>query len=697
VVATTYGWTYKVLPHVLNEITAGTQYAPAVTSSPDGNSYFGIWSGTTGTSPGTFSYRASNTDGSPGPHEFLAGTIEKFADPSIVAGFDGTLVYSVTSYNDPTGTISLNYSSPMGSGGYAVNNPQNHNSQSHVTALANGGYVVTWTHDLGGGNEDIYAQIYGLFSGPNVPAFVVNSNTRDASHATVAALAGGGFVAGWEEAPAAGGNAEARFRIYDGQGHALDGTNTTGILIDNTGTNRDLQIAGLKDGGFAVAYTDTQWGNGTDISVRFFNADGSARSAGALVNGDHLAGDQLSPSVTVLSNGEFMVGWRDTTTNIEYVQMYHPDGTPDGGNAFLQGSILDGNIVGLAGNELGLVAESNLTDGSGTSIRASVSAFTRFITGDDSSETIHSAGDGVREIIDGKGGDDTVVFTQSLDKYTIQEGDGTLVLSGPDGVHKLSHVEHLQFSDGSVDLTQANGLFDPIYYASHNLDVFHAGVNLLDHFNNSGWHEGRNPDALFDTAGYLAVYKDAAASGMNTLAHYDQIGWHQGYDPSANFDTTLYLVHNPDVAAAGVDPLAHYLQHGIFEGRQAYQAIGHADSGFDAEYYLLHNPDVAAAGIDPLTHFNQSGWHEGRNPNAWFDTNGYLAHYGDVAAAGVNPLQHYEQTGWQEGRDPSASFDTLGYLAANPDVAAAHINPLDHFINSGIYEGRVAINDGMFH
>jgi serralysin len=306
-------------------------------------------------------------------------------------------------------------------------------------------------------------------------------------------------------------------------------------------------------------------------------------------------------------------------------------------------------------------------------------------------------GGGMEKLIGGNG-DDTGVFKYNLQQCaTVDLGESIVVITPGAGATLLS-VEHLEFKDGTVHVNDGNGLFDTLYYMNSNLDVFHAGVDALAHYNAFGWHEARDPNFYFDTSGYLAVDQDVAASGMNPLEHYHQIGWHEGRDPGLYFDTTLYLIHNPDVAAAGVDPLEHYLQHGRAEGRQSYYAIGQSivDS-FDAQYYLFHSPDVVAAGADPLQHYLQSGWKEGRDPNAWFDSDGYLAHYADVATAGVNPLEHYMMFGWKEGRDPSAAFDTIGYIALNNDVAAAGVNPLDHYLQSGIYEGRQIVNDGLWH
>ncbi len=68
----------------------------------------------------------------------------------------------------------------------------------------------------------------------------------------------------------------------------------------------------------------------------------------------------------------------------------------------------------------------------------------------------------------------------------------------------------------SIDPHQAVGPsiaggFDAQYYLFHNPDVAAAGIDALAHYNEFGWHEGRNPNAWFDTAGYLSHYADVGA------------------------------------------------------------------------------------------------------------------------------------------------------------------------------------------
>ena len=132
------------------------------------------------------------------------------------------------------------------------------------------------------------------------------------------------------------------------------------------------------------------------------------------------------------------------------------------------------------------------------------------------------------------------------------------------------------------------------------------------------------------------------AAGVNPADHFDQSGWKEGRVHSLDFDLREYLANYLDVAAAKVDPLMHFLQFGAGEGRLPFAPPSEliAANGFDYVHYLQHNPDVTAAHSDPFAHFQTVGWKEGRDPNALFDVSGYLATYADIAAAGVNPLDH---------------------------------------------------------
>lgn len=133
------------------------------------------------------------------------------------------------------------------------------------------------------------------------------------------------------------------------------------------------------------------------------------------------------------------------------------------------------------------------------------------------------------------------------------------------------------------------------------------------------------PD-LFNESYYLSTYSDVAAAVQtgifrSGLDHYQQLGQSEKRQPSAFFNETYYLQQSPDVAAAvqtGAfnSGLQHYLQFGQREGRESCAV-------FTENFYRRANPDVASA-TDPLTgsfsncleHYLQFGQTEGRDPFA---------------------------------------------------------------------------------
>jgi hypothetical protein len=185
--------------------------------------------------------------------------------------------------------------------------------------------------------------------------------------------------------------------------------------------------------------------------------------------------------------------------------------------------------------------------------------------GDDMFESLPGGGR-----IDAGSGNDTITFNFRLVDATVTYDDNKLIVDGPSSHMELSSFEKFVFTDGTVDNTHGSRLVDDLYYYAHNHDVWNAHADAEQHYNQFGWHEGRDPNAFFSTSSYLANYADVAAAGVNPLEHYATFGWTEGRVPSHAFDPAQYLAAYPDVAAAHVDPLLHYLQFGMAEGRTAF-------------------------------------------------------------------------------------------------------------------------------
>ena len=212
----------------------------------------------------------------------------------------------------------------------------------------------------------------------------------------------------WEDLPAGGGDTQVRFRRYTADGLAQ---NFPSALIDDSGAiNRDIQVAALPDGGFVVAYEDSGWGNGTDITARVFNADGTARSnflrVNGVANGGVQAGDQTNPTLAVLPSGMFVVGWNDGTGF--RMQAYESSGAALGRNDVTHGFAVENELAALAGGRFADVWQSTATDGSGDAIRTKIHVLVRRIEGDATNEAIVGMGGGIMELLEGRDGNGTL-------------------------------------------------------------------------------------------------------------------------------------------------------------------------------------------------------------------------------------------------------------------------------------------------
>ena len=173
-------------------------------------------------------------------------------------------------------------------------------------------------------------------------------------------------------------------------------------------------------------------------------------------------------------------------------------------------------------------------------------------------------GDG---LVDGRGGDDTAVFTRNLADYRRSGFRHKDRGRRRRGQSRADRDRASAFADSTITLDDGNPLFDTLYYLSRNPDVFHAGVNALDHFNAFGWHEGRDPNAFFDTRAIWrstgcrgerhqsarSLSPDRLAAGTRSVGQFR----HQALP-----DRTI-----PTWRRRAIDPLQHFLLFGLAEGR----------------------------------------------------------------------------------------------------------------------------------
>ena len=459
----TYNWNNSVSDFPVNFLTNGNQINSTIAAINGGSYYLSAWDDGAGDIVGQF----TRANGTAGGSNFTTNwtTAGAQTDPSIAQlpgdnfFYYGSIVVTYTDTSaDAGGNILarfiaagpnvINPNTPPGQLGteITVAGGSERDSDSDVTALASGGFVVTYTRDNGNGDLDVRGTIFNQDASVRVPLFSGESATGIAgSNSQVVGLANGNFVVTWQQQPVGGGSTSAWFQVYGSNGETV----VAARAIDAGGSvNEDIQLVALRDGGFAVAYADNGWAgsDGTEITLRIYNADGSARTDNIRVNSD-VSGSQGNPGLTVLANGTLVVGWTSGTNG--YYQAYTPSGSAVLGNFLAATDTLNWDIAGL---QMGLVAsvrESSSSDGSGTSIHSSVSELVRNIVGDGSSEVL--SGDGLRDFIDGLGGNDIITGGGGSDVLTGGGGDDrfrdTLANTNGDTITDFGLGDRIQITD----------------------------------------------------------------------------------------------------------------------------------------------------------------------------------------------------------------------------------------------------------
>ncbi|MGV3549423.1 M10 family metallopeptidase C-terminal domain-containing protein [Rhizobium sp.] len=201
-----------------------------------------------------------------------------------------------------------------------------------MIALPDGGWVVTWV-SYQDGNSGIYQQIYaadGATYGGETRVSNIQAG-RNLLMPQIALLDDGGWVVAW---------VSDRNGVHQ-QAFNADGTkqgSEAKVSTNWVGEQVNHQLTVLADGGWVVTWVDDNGDQGGSAGVyqQVFDADGTARGTESRVN-THIAGNQLVPQITALSDGGWVVGWvsdgQDGDGKGVYQQIFNADGTTRGEEA----------------------------------------------------------------------------------------------------------------------------------------------------------------------------------------------------------------------------------------------------------------------------------------------------------------------------------------------------------------------------
>jgi Ca2+-binding RTX toxin-like protein len=301
---------------------------------------------------------------------------------------NGNLVVTDTDSSngsDGTDTLIGNYESVGFSGGaevfrangeFRVNTTTSSSQLAPaITALPNGGFVVTWDDSAQEGSVGVYAQRYDASGAAAGSEFRVNTTTLNfQSNSAVTALSNGGFVVTWQDSTQDGNSYGVYAQRYDANGSAVGGE----FRVNTTVLNSQFEpaVAGLSDGGFVVTWQDNGTdGSGYGIYAQRYDANGAVTGGEFLIN-NTTSGNQQLPAITALPNGGFVVTWQsaDVSGTGIFARRYDAGGTALGTefqvNTATASTQETAAIVALADGGFVVTWQSNLQDGSSNGIYA---------------------------------------------------------------------------------------------------------------------------------------------------------------------------------------------------------------------------------------------------------------------------------------------------------------------------------------
>ncbi|MGB1090731.1 MAG: cadherin domain-containing protein, partial [Oceanobacter sp.] len=326
---------------LVNSYTTSSQWQPAVTSLVSGG-FVVVWSseGQDGSGSGLYA-RLYDEAGVAADVEFLVNATvagdQQLASVTALSDGGFVVVWQTTGQDaDGLAIYAQRYDSDGNASGseFQVNQTEvADQSGPQVTALADGGYAVSWVSDgQDGDSAGVYVQSYRANGNVAVAETRVNTYTAGSqSSVELTGLTFGGFVVAWVSDAQDGSGSGVYFQRFNSSGYSV-GSETL-VNETTTGNQSEVTITALADGGFVVVWNSDDAGS-EGIYARIYDSDGEAQSDEFQV--DSGAATTVSdPEVTWLADGGFIISW----------QSVGQDG--DGSGVYAQRFAANGNQVGL--------------------------------------------------------------------------------------------------------------------------------------------------------------------------------------------------------------------------------------------------------------------------------------------------------------------------------------------------------------
>jgi Ca2+-binding RTX toxin-like protein len=326
----------------VNATTSGMQWFHSVAALTTGG-FITVWidDSRTGGDPSGYSIKARkvNSDGAFLGGEFLVNQVTEGdqLEPFVTGLANGGFVVVWLGNNFQT-TIKGRVFDAAGNGGAEflvdTNNSVYGLDLPHAFALANGGFVLSWSERT---NEtsDAKAQIFDAAGSKVGGEFAVHAGAGGQSAPDGTALANGNFVISWTDQSDSNTPGDVKARIFDPNGVPLTGD--FHLATDRSGFESTPELTALTGGGFAAVWQGyNSVAQRHEARVQVFDASGTMIGS-EIVAGEPGASPHHETSIASFSWGGFVVAWVSLSggafghEKAVRAQLFDPEGNKIGG------------------------------------------------------------------------------------------------------------------------------------------------------------------------------------------------------------------------------------------------------------------------------------------------------------------------------------------------------------------------------
>jgi hypothetical protein len=330
---------------VVNSTTSGNQTGPAVTALSSGG-FIVLWTDASASGADTFGLsiraRILDTNGNPVGNDFVVNTTTSGnqATPKAVELADGKIavVWADGSQSGWDASGSAIRAQILSSTGAAVGSEILVNAYTFgnqydpdIVARPDGGFIVSWTDDRASVQNGVpgfetFVRSFngsgvGLSEGFTTVGFEAGATLASETDPVLTRLANGNYAVAWTETNAAfgdGNSSSVKVQLWSSSGSSLVSLGATVVANATTaGAQISPALTGLAGGGFVVTWIDGSVTGGDTsswaIRAQVFNAGGNKLGGEFLVN-TTTNDAQYAPQVTSLADGGFVIFYEDLST-----------------------------------------------------------------------------------------------------------------------------------------------------------------------------------------------------------------------------------------------------------------------------------------------------------------------------------------------------------------------------------------------